>query len=129
VLKPIGSSRFGPAVSAVSIDIDQFERVNHTHGHQAGDRVLQTLADCCRSNVRLVDIVGGFGREEFLVVLPESDVEDAAQMAERLRCSIADAQTSWGQKQITVTASLGVATLIAGQDDWDTLIERADQAL
>ena len=71
-------------------DIDHFKRVNDTHGHPAGDQVLQALAACFRQNTRGIDVVGRYGGEEFILLLPETLLPEAVQIAERLRLSIAE---------------------------------------
>ena len=71
-------------------DIDHFKRVNDTYGHPVGDQVLRALADCVRQNTRGIDIVGRYGGEEFVLLLPEMTSSGAIQTAERLRQSMAD---------------------------------------
>ena len=103
-------------------DIDHFKQVNDTYGHAAGDDVLRELAARTINSVRSVDLVARLGGEEFVVVMPETDLAIAAAVAERLRvavaqgaCLLSDAD---GDK-LPVTISIGVAAAIAGVDDRD----------
>ena len=92
------------------VDLDLFKTVNDTHGHLAGDRVLCEVADRLRDNLRACDLVSRHGGEEFLVVLPETDVTEAERTAERLRQAICSQPVNVeGGAQVTVTASIGVA--------------------
>ena len=112
-------------------DIDHFKRVNDTHGHDAGDDVLRELAARTLNSVRSVDLVARQGGEEFVVVMPETDLAIAASVAERLRVAVArEAFTvkADGQK-LTVTISIGVTSAAAGGDDRERMLKRADIAL
>lgn len=86
--------RYGHPMSLLMLDIDFFKRVNDTHGHQAGDLVLKSVADLCRHTLRDCDICGRLGGEEFAVLLPETDQAKAAEAAERLRLAIQQAKIS-----------------------------------
>ena len=79
------AARYGRQLSIILVDLDHFKRLNDTFGHTAGDRVLTAVARALRDNVRAVDLVGRYGGEEFMVVLPETDVDAAASLAEKLR--------------------------------------------
>ncbi|MBC7292566.1 MAG: GGDEF domain-containing protein, partial [Thermoleophilia bacterium] len=83
------SRRYGSALSLIFFDVDHFKEINDTFGHRAGDLVLQKLALVCRSALRQSDILGRLGGEEFAVLLPETALEEAAEVAERLRATIA----------------------------------------
>lgn len=98
-------------LAAVMLDVDHFKRVNDTYGHPAGDAVLRHVADMLRRGVRTEDVVGRYGGEEFLIVVPQLGVAEAAAMAERVRGAIADAPTLFDGRPIVATASLGVASL------------------
>lgn len=120
------ASRLRQPVSLIMIDIDHFKRVNDTYGHKTGDEVLQLTAQVINEDLRGVDTLGRYGGEEFVVILPQADVEGATIMAERIRASIE-------RKQMPlvghVTASLGVATYPLHADATDTLLLAADKAL
>ena len=79
------AARYGHQLSVVMVDLDHFKRLNDSHGHAAGDVMLRQIADILRTNLRAVDVVGRYGGEEFLIVLPETDVDAAASLAEKLR--------------------------------------------
>ena len=103
--------RFGGTVSLILADLDDFKQVNDRYGHQAGDAVLRTLADVLHANVRAIDLAARYGGEEFTVLLPQTDLADAEQVAERLRREVAarPIETPSGAL-LAVTASFGVAS-------------------
>ena len=119
------------SAAVLLFDVDHFKQVNDTHGHDAGDDVLRELAARTIKSVRSVDLTVRWGGEEFLVVMPETDLANAAAVAERLRAAVAKelfTVRSSGEK-LAVTISVGVATAIAGGDHRDRLLKRADDAL
>ena len=121
--------RYKGSLSVVMLDIDFFKQVNDLHGHRVGDRVLADLADFMRRSVRQTDLVGRYGGEEFLILLPRTDATGAATMAERVcRALRAAPLHDAGGGVLKVTASLGAAEYCEG-DDEDSLISRADAAL
>lgn len=122
--------RGGIGLSCIMLDVDHFKQVNDTYGHQQGDEVLKMIARQARASLRAYDVVGRYGGEEFIVLLPETDLETAQAVAERLRMAIqasAILKTATGQPQPT-TVSLGLTQWRSG-DTVDTLIHRADEAL
>jgi diguanylate cyclase (GGDEF)-like protein len=121
--------RTGATLAVLLVDIDHFKRVNDTHGHLAGDQVLATLADALRQQVRDSDLVGRFGGEEFVVLLPGADAAEAAKVAERLREQVAAAITVAGDTELSVTVSIGAAVLGQHGDDIGGLLAAADIAL
>ena len=124
-------NRYSGALSALMIDIDHFKQINDTHGHQAGDDVLKILAGILTSCVRGTDIPGRFGGEEFLVILPETPVENALILAERLRKRVEEAIVRSGSESIQITVSLGVAGVSDGVKNVNTerLLAAVDSAL
>ena len=122
--------RYGPGLSLILCDIDHFKRVNDTWGHLAGDRVLEAVADQIRTALRQdVDIAGRYGGEEFLIVVPQTDLEGAADCAERLRHAIEAMEIPVeGSSPLQVTMSFGVAQLSPGENHKD-FIGRTDTAL
>ena len=124
-------NRYSGALSALMIDIDHFKQINDTHGHQAGDDVLKILAGILTSCVRGTDIPGRFGGEEFLVILPETPVENALILAERLRNRVEEAIVRSGSESIQITISLGVAGVSDGLKNVSTeqLMGAVDSAL
>jgi len=119
------------SAAVLLFDVDHFKQVNDTYGHGAGDEVLRELAARTIKSVRSVDLAVRWGGEEFLVVMPETDLANAAAVAERLRAAVAkDLFTvrSSGEK-LAVTISVGVAAATSTGDHRDRLLKRADGAL
>jgi len=110
------------------IDLDWFKRINDSHGHPIGDEVLRTFAITVFANIRDTDRFGRYGGEEFLLVLPDTPVDRAAEILDRLREIIADLAWSAFSADMRVTISAGVATLRPDEIS-DTLLARADSAL
>jgi diguanylate cyclase (GGDEF)-like protein len=116
--------------SLLMFDIDRFKRVNDMHGHAAGDCVLRQVADTARASLRRIDLCGRIGGEEFLVLLPETDREEARRAAERLRAAIAAGVANCLGKPLCVTVSVGVVTQVPeAPATLDALIQAVDQAL
>jgi diguanylate cyclase (GGDEF)-like protein len=114
-------------MSAVLVDLDHFKRINDTQGHGKGDEALAAVGDALSSGARESDFVGRYGGEEFLVLLPATDREGAAMLAENLRQAIAEIKIPL--LDLPVTASFGVATYPADAGDAETLLRVADRAL
>lgn len=125
------SQRFPRPLSVFMLDIDHFKSINDTYGHQTGDLVLKTLAATCRTTLRDIDIVGRLGGEEFAILLPETGLDKAPEVAERLLKSIAKAKVQPESGiPLTFTVSIGVTTIPLGTPiNIDTLLHQADQAL
>lgn len=105
------SLRTSHEISFLMLDIDHFKNINDTYGHPAGDLVLMNLVKRCQEQLRVIDILGRVGGEEFLVVLPDSSAEDAMLVAERLRESIANQFTRLDHDaKVFITISIGIAT-------------------
>lgn len=126
----VRAQRYGHALSVLMLDIDYFKKINDRHGHQAGDAVLKRLADVMREILRNVDIIGRIGGEEFAVLLPETDLQRAAEVAERLREEATRAVVTLVTGiPLHFTVSIGVASLEGKDVDLNTLINQADRAL
>lgn len=110
------------------LDLDHFKELNDTHGHQAGDLVLQGLADFLRTQLRESDVLCRFGGEEFLLLLRDSDLAKARQIADKLRRELARQHFFYEDKALQVTASIGITELL-GASDVQAALSRADQAL
>ena len=127
--------RYGSALSVILCDIDHFKRINDTHGHAAGDQVLSEFAGLLQSMAReAVDSVIRYGGEEFLIVLPQTDLAGAQALAERIREAFANASTSLGSSTfVCATASFGVASVPAQHPyppaSFEALIAAADEQL
>ena len=117
-------------VSAMMIDIDHFKSINDSHGHGVGDEVLKEFAARLRRNVRGVDLVSRIGGEEFVVIMPDTDLQVATGVAERLRSEIAEQrfEVSIEAGGLNASCSIGVA-MTRPEDTPETLLKRADDAL
>ena len=123
------SRRLATPFSVLLLDLDHFKQVNDVHGHSAGDLVLQAVAAALRQGVRPYDLCCRYGGEEFLVILPETALEAAAGIAERLRHDIENLKIAVTKKtDLRITTSIGAATLV-GNESIDQLIARADEAM
>ncbi|NCC32855.1 MAG: GGDEF domain-containing protein, partial [Chloroflexia bacterium] len=112
------------------LDLDHFKLINDTYGHQAGDRVLQRVAQTCQACVRAEDLVGRYGGEELSVLMPSTNLEGAARVAERIRHAIESLRVQFDEHEIQVTSSIGVVVETSLYNTHlDELISRADQAL
>ena len=120
--------RYERPLSLAMLDLDRFKTVNDTYGHPAGDIVIGVLGGICISQCRQTDFFGRLGGEEFAILMPETSLEDAQNMAERCRLELAETDIDIGEKKITVTTSIGLAELRPGED-LSSLISRADAAL
>lgn len=128
------AARYHRPLSIVMCDIDHFKKVNDTYGHQPGDMVLKEFSKRINDSIRdNVDMLARYGGEEFLVTLPETDLDGALNMAERLRRVISEKKFAIGTKKIKITASFGVAGFdsdnAGSQISFDTLINLADKCL
>jgi two-component system cell cycle response regulator len=122
--------RYGRPLSVAFVDIDHFKTVNDTYGHHAGDVVLQAVAQVLRSHMRATDLVGRYGGEEFMLLLTETDVQEAAALAEKLRMLVMQERIAIGDEQtISVTISIGVAGGTGQQVRLDTIVRDADAAM
>jgi two-component system, cell cycle response regulator len=118
-------------VSFLIMDIDYFKQVNDTYGHDVGDEVLREFSQRISANVRGIDLACRYGGEEFVVVMPDTDMNFAYMVAERLRQAVADAPFQIGVDpgQLPITISIGVTTSEGPNDTADSLLRRADKAL
>nr|WP_283101544.1 GGDEF domain-containing protein [Halomonas populi] len=125
------AAREGEACTALAIDIDHFKQVNDTHGHQAGDAVLQGIAELMKRHIDRQGVLGRLGGEEFAAILPGMTVDDAWAVAEELRRAAARQPHSIGNDEtLSVTISIGIATALADDNmSSKELLGRADKAL
>ncbi|ADU98633.1 diguanylate cyclase [Alicycliphilus denitrificans] len=123
------SRRHGTPLSLIAIDIDHFKRFNDSYGHPLGDRVLCAFAACCQSMLREADLCARTGGEEFCILLPDTGLDDARRIAERIRVSAGSLCVDGQSPQLRISASFGVASLESGDQAFDTLFSRADRAL
>lgn len=122
------AKRSSGSIGVIMADLDHFKRINDTYGHLTGDAVLRETAQRLRSAVRSYDAVGRYGGEEFLVVVPASDLPGAVSQAERLRSAVGETPVSTPEGSLAITISLGV-TASGGEDAAESLIGAADAAL
>ncbi|MGE4533183.1 diguanylate cyclase [Halomonas sp.] len=127
------AERSGTPLALIVIDLDHFKRINDAHGHDVGDRVLQAFAELARRVLRDGDVLCRMGGEEFAVLLPNTNREQALQVAERLRATIAATPARLGETSeegsLAYTASLGVTLVCAGEATLKPAIKRADRGL
>ena len=122
--------RYNHPVSVIMLDIDLFKKVNDVYGHMIGDQVLQQIANRCRSVLRASDIIGRYGGEEFLILLPETNVQLAQRIANRIRLLVLDRPIMTDRGEISVTVSMGISSMEGECDsklEW--VVDQADQAL
>ncbi|MCL4457847.1 MAG: diguanylate cyclase [Nitrospirae bacterium] len=112
-------------LSCIILDIDHFKSINDSYGHLVGDKVLRDIANHIARSIRTYDILGRYGGEEFLIILPETDFEEAKNLAERIRIAIKE-KPIWN---IEVTVSLGIASKSDKDESEDDIIKRADDGL
>jgi len=122
------AERYDTPLSVAMGDIDHFKRVNDTHGHEAGDKVLTQIASVLSDALRMPDKVGRYGGEEFLVVFPHTTMTQAKKIAERMRGEVQKTSIDLGTVKVKSTISLGVTQFRKGED-LEQLLSRADAAL
>lgn len=111
------------------IDLDNFKEINDSFGHAVGDHVLKIVAERFGLELREVDVLGRYGGEEFSIILPETDLNGAKQLGERICSQIADSTVETDNGHVSVTLSVGIASLDVNCISLEALINRADQAL
>jgi diguanylate cyclase (GGDEF)-like protein len=123
------SHRYRRELSLIMFDIDHFKQINDTYGHLAGDYVLKHLAQVIKTKIRREDMMARFGGEEFAIVLPEIDNENAMQFADKIRKLCTQTQFRFEDADIDVKISIGVATAAPEESDANEFIKRADAFL
>ncbi len=123
------SERYDTPLSISMIDLDFFKKVNDVHGHISGDEVLRFVASELRDHIRQPDEIGRYGGEEFLVILPNSSLKAACEQATRLCQQVRSTPIISGGKVIRMTISIGIAQFRIHNENWEKLLDRADQAL
>ena len=119
----------GDPVAALLIDIDHFKKINDNFGHDVGDEVLREFALRVASNVRAIDLPCRYGGEEFVVIMPDTTIEAAERVAERIRTHVSGSpfRVAGGEELLTVTISIGVAATLGAEDTPGALLKRADE--
>ncbi len=124
------SRRTGEPMAVAMLDLDRFKQVNDTYGHQTGDVILYETAKILRETAREIDMVGRYGGEEFMAILPDTDEEEAARFAERVRNAVAEHVYHDEATEVRMTVSSGVASYPqVDADSPDQVVKRADEAL
>lgn len=125
------SKRYNYPLSFMMIDIDDFKLYNDRNGHQAGDRALEITAQCLRAALRKVDVASRYGGEEFSILLPQTDLEEAGVIADRIRRKIMSTRFPHGKTQPLggVTVSIGLSTFSPTLDSAEAIVRAADRAL
>ncbi|MCG5517161.1 sensor domain-containing diguanylate cyclase [Ectothiorhodospira sp. 9100] len=119
----------GQQAVVMLLDLDYFKTVNDTYGHSAGDAVIRRFAQLMRDCLRKMDVPGRVGGEEFSVLLPDTDIDAALHLAQRLRTIVAEAPVQFNHQQIPVTVSIGLTLLTRTDASPDAALHRADLAL
>lgn len=125
----IEGAQQSPKLSILMCDIDHFKKINDTHGHQAGDFVLAEVSKLFRESFRKTDILCRYGGEEFLAILPSTDIAGALLVAEKLRAKVAENAFLFGEISIPTTISIGVALVRGDVETPAQTVTRADEAL
>lgn len=123
------SQRYKSPLMLIMLDIDHFKKVNDNFGHSAGDEVLRLVARLLRENTRACDIVGRYGGEEFVILLPETELKDGRMIAQRLCEQVASMTIESMRGNVRATVSIGVAELNEETADLESLLEQADAAM
>jgi two-component system cell cycle response regulator len=121
----------GKSLSLLALDVDHFKSVNDENGHAVGDRVLQEIASRLKQSIRNIDMICRIGGEEFVIVLPNTNAEVAAKIADRMCRSISAKPFNVGARSgpLTITVSIGVAAVEGSSDTMESIMRRADEAL
>jgi diguanylate cyclase (GGDEF)-like protein len=126
------AKRYNTSLSVLMIDIDFFKKINDFYGHLIGDEVIKTVALTCNERLRRTDVIGRYGGEEFAILLPATNMENAMNVAESIRMQIEEMETTYSEHKIRVTVSIGISTVkgnVSEDIDMDHLIDQADMAL
>lgn len=123
------SRRYGAPLSMIAIDIDHFKQINDRYGHPIGDVVLQDFVGCCRGILREMDVLARTGGEEFCILLPDTNLEAAGEIAERIRAMTETCHPIEEYPSLQISASFGASTLESTDADFQTMFARADRAL
>ncbi|WP_416140393.1 diguanylate cyclase [Halomonas sp. HK25] len=121
--------RDGTPLAVCMVDVDLFKQLNDRHGHAIGDLVLSTVAGCCQSVLRESDVLGRYGGEEFVIALPLADLGTAAAIAERLRNKVSALKLPMLGNETSLTVTVGISRIEAGESRLDAALLRADKAL
>lgn len=121
--------RYGMDGAVLMIDVDHFKAVNDRHGQHCGDTVLRQIAEVSAQSLRQADLIGRYGGEELVVLLPHTDPMGALDVAERIRAQVSERRIDWQNTAVVCTVSVGVAAVGAGHETLDAIVGEAEQAL
>ena len=121
--------RFQRPVSVIMIDVDHFKNINDNYGHSAGDHVLRVISKLLQKTIREIDILARIGGEEFALILPETNIDDAHQLAERIRQRISDEKIKYKDEVLSITSSLGISSCTVKHQSLEDMLIKADDAL
>jgi diguanylate cyclase (GGDEF)-like protein len=122
-------SRYGAVFSVLIIDLDHFKKVNDTYGHLAGDTLLREIGSVLKAMMRMSDVCGRFGGEEFIIVLPGTGMDAAAALAEKIRARIEALELTAGDSRYSVSCSIGLSQANGADGNYNVVLQRADSAL
>lgn len=125
----VRAQRYGHPLALLMLDLDYFKQINDQHGHAVGDAVLEAIGRRWNTLSRQVDILARIGGEEFSMLLPDTELEGACQVAERLRSCVAEQGIATSEGEVSCTVSIGVSIVRASDNKIDELMHRADEAL
>lgn len=123
------SQRYNRPLSLVMFDVDYLKKINDTYGHQAGDEMLRKTTQVVGNELRDSDVLSRYGGDEFVILLSNSDEHEAAKVLQRIHSKIRAAQMVWGEHQLGITISAGIASMHSDVENADQLVNLADQAL
>lgn len=124
------ASRYSSDLSLILCDIDRFKLINDTYGHRAGDLTLPAISQSLKSTLRKADVIGRYGGDEFMMILPETSLSGATSLAEKIRAAVENTELELPEGKLTrMSMSIGVASCCATVENSDTIVARADAAL
>jgi len=121
--------RMNVSLSLGLIDLDNFKKINDTYGHSVGDEVLRRTADLLRNNLRAMDLIGRFGGDEFIILLPDTGIDQAVVISDRFLKELTATDIDTVVSKIRITATAGITQLLPNDKDINSIIRRADAAL
>jgi diguanylate cyclase (GGDEF)-like protein len=121
--------RYNHPVAVIMMDIDHFKNINDNYGHSVGDEVLRNVAITLQNTIRVIDIAARIGGEEFAIILPETDQDEASQLAERLRANIENTFIEHESRTLKITASFGISVSRTTDQTLESMLTLADDAL
>jgi diguanylate cyclase (GGDEF)-like protein/PAS domain S-box-containing protein len=124
------ANRYSSDLSLIICDIDRFKQINDTYGHRAGDLALRAISGSFKSALRKADILGRYGGDEFMIILPETSIKGAKSLAEKVRMAVENTELELPDGKVArLSTSIGVASCCAPVENIDTIVARADAAL